>query len=111
MWARLVVYGVVMLGLTSCVCPPIALGLEPSPSPGDVVKNVPVVVANRDIPACARLDSTQVQIQYFSADQAPPFAFRSIEIVVGKYAVIPIHAGQAITDNVILTVRSSCPSP
>jgi pilus assembly protein CpaB len=39
-----------------------------------------------------------VDIQNFSADQAPPYAFRAKDLVVGKFAAIPIHTGSAIID-------------
>jgi Flp pilus assembly protein CpaB len=39
-----------------------------------------------------------VTVQQFSSDQAPPYAFRAKDLVVGKFAAIPIHLGQAIID-------------
>lgn len=61
-------------------------------------KNVPAVVATKDIPASTQITADMVTIQDFSSDQAPPYAFRAKDLVVGKYAAIPIHAGSAIID-------------
>jgi pilus assembly protein CpaB len=61
-------------------------------------KNVPAVVATKDIPASTQITADMVTIQQFSADQAPPYAFRAKDLVVGKYAAIPIHTGAAIID-------------
>jgi hypothetical protein len=44
----------------------------------------------------------------FSEDQAPPFAFHAPQAVVGKYTIVPIHTDQAITDNVVSSVRPTC---
>jgi pilus assembly protein CpaB len=61
-------------------------------------KNVPAVVALKDIPASTQITADMVTVQQFSADQAPPYAFRAKDLVVGKFAAIPIHAGSAIID-------------
>jgi pilus assembly protein CpaB len=61
-------------------------------------KNVPAVIAKQDIPASTQITATMVDIQQFSADQAPPYAFRAKDLVVGKFAAIPIHTGSAIID-------------
>ena len=39
-----------------------------------------------------------VTIVQFSSEQAPPFAYRTKEVVVGKFAAIPIHKDSAIID-------------
>jgi Flp pilus assembly protein CpaB len=102
MGVRVLLWIAITVGLTSCACSWTAT--EPSLSSA---KNVPVVVATKDIPASSEISADMVTIEYFSADQAPPFAFRSREIVVGKYLLVPIHAGQAITDNLV----SASPQP
>jgi pilus assembly protein CpaB len=61
-------------------------------------KNVPAVVALKDIPASTQITADMVSVQQFSADQAPPYAFRAKDLVVGKFAAIPIHTGSAIID-------------
>jgi len=61
-------------------------------------KNVPAVIAVKDIPASTQITADMVTIQNFSSDQAPPYAFRAKDVVVGKYAGIAIHANQAIID-------------
>jgi len=61
-------------------------------------KNVPAVVALKDIPASTQITADMVTVQQFSADQAPPYAFRAKDLVVGKFAAIPIHTGTAIID-------------
>src|SRR5260370_23801869 len=67
-------------------------------SVGGGSKNVPAVVAKQDIPASTQITAAMVDIQQFSADQAPPYAFRAKDLVVGKFAAIPIHTGSAIND-------------
>jgi len=66
-------------------------------------KNVPVIVATKDITATTQLTADLVTITYFSPDQAPPFAFRAKDGVVGKYAAVPIHVNQAISDNLLVS--------
>jgi pilus assembly protein CpaB len=61
-------------------------------------KTVDVVVATKDIAASTQITADLVAIQKFSEDQVPPFAFRAKDLVVGKYAAIPIHANSAIID-------------
>ena len=61
-------------------------------------KNVPAVVATKDITASTQITAEMVTIQQFSQDQAPPYAFRAKDLVVGKFAAIPIHTGTAIID-------------
>jgi pilus assembly protein CpaB len=61
-------------------------------------KNVPAVVALKDIPASTQITADMVSVQQYSADQAPPYAFRAKDLVVGKFAAIPIHTGSAIID-------------
>src|SRR5438046_2548230 len=39
-----------------------------------------------------------VTIVQYSTEQAPPFAYRTKEVVVGKFAAIPIHKDSAIID-------------
>ncbi|MEO6796902.1 MAG: Flp pilus assembly protein CpaB [Candidatus Dormibacter sp.] len=61
-------------------------------------KNVPAVVALKDIPASTQITADMVTVQNFTTDQAPPYAFRAKDLVVGKYAGIAIHQNQAIID-------------
>lgn len=65
-------------------------------------KNIPVVVATRDIPPATQITTDMVTIQYFSADQQPPFAFKSKDLVVGKYAAITIHLNEPLSDNLLV---------
>jgi pilus assembly protein CpaB len=65
---------------------------------GGAAKTVQAVVATKDIPASTQITTEMVSVQDFSSDQAPPFAFRSKDLVVGKFAAIPIHQGSAIID-------------
>jgi Flp pilus assembly protein CpaB len=65
-------------------------------------KNVPVVIALKDIPSATQITTDMVTIQNFSTDQAPPFAFRAKDNVLGKYANVPIHQGQALADNLLV---------
>lgn len=65
---------------------------------GGATKNVPAVVATKDIPASTQITADMVTVVQFSQDQAPPYAFRGKDLVVGKYAAIPIHLGSAIID-------------
>ena len=69
---------------------------------------MPVVLAIKDIPASTQLNSDLITVAMFSEDQAPPFAYHAPQAVVGKYTIIPIHTDQAITDNVVSTVRPTC---
>ncbi len=69
-------------------------------------KNVPVVVAAKDIPASTQITADLVTIENFSTDQAPPFAFRAKDGVIGKYASVLIHSNQAISDNLLVTSAS-----
>jgi pilus assembly protein CpaB len=66
-------------------------------------KNVPAVVATKDIPASTQITADMVTVQQYSADQAPPYAFRAKDLVVGKFAAIPIHTGSAIIDYDVVT--------
>jgi len=77
---------------------------------GNGSKNVPAVVATKDIPASTQITADMVTVQQFSSDQAPPYAFRGKDLVVGKYAAIPIHLGQAIIDYDIVADSGSVPS-
>jgi pilus assembly protein CpaB len=70
-------------------------------------RNVPAVVALKDIPASTQITADMVTIQQFSADQAPPYAFRAKDLVVGKYAAIPIHTGAAIIDYDVVSDQGS----
>ena len=72
-------------------------------------RNLPIVVATTDIPESTQLNADMVAVDFYSADQAPPFAFRSVELVVGKFTIIPIHLGQAITDNVLSPTTTASP--
>lgn len=65
---------------------------------GGGAKSIDVVVATKDIAASTQITADLVTIQKFSEDQTPPFAFHSKDLVVGKYAAIPIHAGSALID-------------
>jgi Flp pilus assembly protein CpaB len=74
---------------------------------GGGTKNVPAVVATKDIPASTQITADMVTVQEFSQDQAPPYAFRAKDLVVGKYAAIPIHTGAAIIDYDVVTDAGS----
>src|SRR5438132_332114 len=84
------------LTAAGCGAAPWAAGLPPaSPS----AKPVSVVIATRDIPAGTRITNEMVTIRMFDKSQADYFAFTRIDrYVVGRYAYITIHAGQAVLD-------------
>ena len=73
-------------------------------------KNVPAVVATKDIPASTVITADMVTVQQFSSDQAPPYAFRAKDLVVGKFAAIPIHSGSAIVDYDVVSDVSGVPA-
>jgi hypothetical protein len=52
-----------------------------------------------------------LRVAVYSTNQAPPFAFRTPDAVVGKFTIIPIHTDQAFTDNVLSKTPVACPSP
>jgi pilus assembly protein CpaB len=70
-------------------------------------KTVDVVVATKDIAASTQITADLVTISKFSEDQTPPFAFHSKDLVIGKYAAIPIHANSAIIDYFIVSDAGS----
>ena len=74
-------------------------------------KNVPVVVALKDIPGSTEITTDMVTVQNFSTDQAPPFAFRAKDNVVGKFANVPIHLGQALSDNLLVNTAQDVQAP
>ncbi len=73
-------------------------------------KNIPVTVATKDIAPSTQLTADMVNITYYSADQAPPFAFRAKDNVVGKYSAVVIHANQPISDNLLVSSASAVPA-
>jgi len=73
-------------------------------------KNIPVAVATKDIVASTQLTADLVSISFYSADQAPPFAFRAKDAVVGKYAAVPIHLNQPISDNLLVASAGQVPA-
>ena len=74
---------------------------------GGGAKNTDVVVATQEIAASTQITAALVTIQKFSEDTVPPFAFRDKNLVVGKYAAIPIHANSAIIDTDIVSDAGS----
>jgi len=74
---------------------------------GGGVKNTDVVVATQEIAASTQITAALVTIQKFSEDTVPPFAFRDKNLVIGKYAAIPIHANAAIIDTDIVSDAGS----
>jgi pilus assembly protein CpaB len=70
-------------------------------------KTVDVVVATKDIAASTQITADLVTVQKFSEDQTPPFAFHSKDLVIGKYAALPIHANSAIIDYFIVSDAGS----
>jgi len=70
-------------------------------------KSIDVVVATKDIAASTQITADLVTIQKFSEDQVPPFAFRAKDLVVGKYAALPIHANSAIIDYYVVSDAGS----
>jgi Flp pilus assembly protein CpaB len=99
MWVRIALGIAVAISLTSCACSWTAV--EPPLPPPSNAKNVPIVIAVKDIAAETHLTADMISVQNFSEDQAPPFAYHAPQLVIGKYAVVPIHANEAITDNII----------
>jgi pilus assembly protein CpaB len=74
---------------------------------GGGAKNVDVVVATQEIAASTQITAALVTIEKFSSDTVPPFAFRDKNLVIGKYAAIPIHANAAIIDTDIVSDAGS----
>jgi pilus assembly protein CpaB len=74
---------------------------------GGGAKNTDVVVATQEIAASTQITAALVTIQKFSEDTVPPFAFRDKNLVIGKYAAIPIHANAAIIDTDIVSDAGS----
>ena len=72
-------------------------------------RDIAIVVATRDIPGSTQLTMDMVAVEFYSADQAPPFAFHASDLVVGKFTIIPIHFGQALTDNVLSPTATASP--
>jgi len=122
MRTKALVYAAIAIALTACSSsvassnPTLTPSSSPSPttSPSDSpivrtqLKTISVVVATKDIPSSTQLTADMITIAVFSPDQAPPYAFHARDLVVGNYTVIPLHAGQAIIDNVLSTVRVVC---
>jgi Flp pilus assembly protein CpaB len=122
MRTKALVYGAIAIALTACSSsvassnPTLTPSSSPSPtiSPSDSpivrtqLKTISVVVAAKDIPSSTQLTADMITIAVFSPDQAPPYAFHARDLVVGTYTVIPLHADQAITDNVLSLVRVVC---
>jgi len=74
---------------------------------GGGAKNTDVVVATQEIAASTQITAALVSIQKFSEDTVPPFAFRDKNLVIGKYAAIPIHANAAVIDTDIVSDAGS----
>ena len=128
MRTKLLINGAILLALTACsasagsslptatpasspsvtVSPSSIDSPTPSPTTTPQLKTVPVVLAIKDIPASTQLIGDMITVAMYSEDQAPPFAFHAPQPVVGKYTIVPIHTGQAITDNVVSSVRVTC---
>jgi Flp pilus assembly protein CpaB len=92
-----------------------ALNLLLSRTPGGPgglgeAKNTPVVVALTAIPKSTQITSSMVTVQMFSVDQAPPFAFSDKNKVLGNFAAIDIHQGQAISDNLVVSNQGVVPA-
>src|SRR5256714_14726856 len=66
---------------------------------GNGSRNVPAVVATKDIPASTQITADMVSVQQFSSEQAPPYAFPGKDLVVGKDPAIPIPLGPASIDH------------
>jgi len=94
------------LTATGCRAAPSAAGM-PSASPSG--KQVPVVIAARDIPGGHTITPDLVTVRLFDLGQAEPFSFRTPELVIGKYAFISIHMSQPITTNLLVNQQTqSC---
>ena len=74
---------------------------------GGGAKNVDVVTATQEIAASTQITAALVTITKYSEDTVPPFAFRDKNLVIGKYAAIPIHANAAIIDTDIVSDAGS----
>jgi pilus assembly protein CpaB len=74
---------------------------------GGGAKNVDVVTATQEIAASTQITAALVTITKYSEDTVPPFAFRDKNLVIGKYAAIPIHANSAIIDTDIVSDAGS----
>lgn len=62
---------------------------------------VPVVVANQDIPANTRITNEMVKVEFFSADQADTQAFTSRSQVIDRVVTQEVTAGQAIVPTLV----------
>ncbi|TMD64948.1 MAG: Flp pilus assembly protein CpaB [Chloroflexi bacterium] len=78
-----------------------------APTIGGGAKNMDVVTATQEIAASTQITAALVTITKYSDDTVPPFAFRDKNLVVGKYAAIPIHANSAIIDTDIVSDAGS----
>jgi pilus assembly protein CpaB len=78
---------------------------------GGGTKNVDVVTATSEIAASTQITAALVTITKYSEDTVPPFAFRDKNLVIGKYAAIPIHANAAIIDTDIVSDAGSVAPP
>lgn len=122
MRTNLLLYAAIAIALTACTPATASSNATPTPSstpsptasPSSsatvtpTVAMVPAVVATRDIPASTQINADMITVAMFTIGEAPPYAFHSPAQVQGMYALIPIHAAQAITDNVVSSMRMTC---
>lgn len=91
-----------------------ALLLGRTPGGGNVIsgsKNVDIVVATQDIPPSTQITTAMVQIQKFSSDQAPPYAYRRTDDVISRFSALHIYAGQAIYQDLLVKTSGEVPAP
>ncbi|TMF56261.1 MAG: hypothetical protein E6I22_06020 [Chloroflexi bacterium] len=91
-----------------------ALLLGRTPGGGNALggaKNVQIVVATKDIAPAAQITTDMVDVQNFSTEQAPPFAYRTRDAVVGHFAAVQIRQGQPILQDVLVSTAGDVPAP
>lgn len=65
-------------------------------APGRQLPTVPVVVAVRDVPEGATLDSTALMVVRWPAGTLPAGAYTSVDSVASRVTRVPVHRGEAI---------------
>jgi Flp pilus assembly protein CpaB len=74
-------------------------------------RNVQIVIATKDIAPAQQITTDMVDVQNFSTEQAPPFAYRTRDAVVGHFAAVQIRLGQPILQDVLVSTAGDVPAP
>ena len=67
---------------------------------------VPVVFATHDVAAGTQLQSDDVELHYVHEDGAPAGALSDPELAAGRYAALPLTAGEPVLDRALTEHRS-----